>query len=168
MIRSINGKTPKIAASAFISEAAYVVGDVEIGDGSGVWPGAVIRADFAPIKIGQNTHIEDNCVLHTGQGLIIGDNVHMGHGVIVHCHKIGNNVLLGNNATILDGSEIGSFCVISAGSVVAPRTNIPDHSFVIGNPAQIVGKPTPEQLKWTTSGTDAYVALAKEYKKQGL
>jgi len=168
LIRSFNDKTPKIATSAFVSEAAYVIGDVEIGDGSSVWPGAVVRGDFGPIKIGRNTQIEDNCVLHTGEGLIIGDNVHMGHGVIVHCRKVGNNVLLGNNATILDGCEIGNFCVIGAGSVVTPRTNIPDHSFVIGNPAQIVGKPSPEQMKWTTSGTDAYVTLAKEYKRQGL
>ena len=169
MIRAFNGKTPKIAASAFVSEAAYVIGDVEIGEHSGIWPGAVIRGDFGTIRIGENSHVQDNCVIHTGpKGLTIGDNVHIGHGAIVHCRKIGNNVLIGNNASVLDDCEIGDFCVISASSAVTPRTKIPDRSLVIGAPAQIVGKPSPRQLRWTTNGTDAYSTLVKEYKRQGL
>lgn len=169
MIRSFRGITPKIAASAFVSEAAYVIGDVEIGDESGVWPGAVLRGDFGPIRIGRNTHVQDNCVLHTGQrGLVVGDNVHIGHGSIIHCRRIGNNVLVGNGSIILDGCEIGNFCIIGAGSVVTPRSNIPDYSFVIGVPAEITGKPSPEQLKWTTDGTAFYCDLMKEYKKEGL
>ena len=83
MIRKFNGKTPKIHPSAFVSEAAYVVGDVEIGENSGVFPGTVIRGDFANIKIGSNTMIEDNCVVHTGSPMEIGDNVIIGHGVVV-------------------------------------------------------------------------------------
>ena len=83
MIRSFRGKTPRIADSAFVSEVAYVVGDVEIGEDSSVWPGAIIRGDFAPIRIGRNTHVEDNTLVHSGEPLTIGDNVLVGHGVVV-------------------------------------------------------------------------------------
>ena len=125
MIRSFGGKTPKIAESAFVSETAYVIGDVEIGEGSGIWPGAVVRGDFASIKIGRNTMIEDNSVVHTGEPMEIGDNVTIGHGVVVHGIKIGNNTLVGNNATVLDNAEIGSFCVIGAGCLVRQGMVIP-------------------------------------------
>ncbi len=168
MIRSVNGKTPKIAESAFISEAAYVVGDVEIGENSGVWPGAVIRGDFAHIKIGNNTMIEDNCVIHTGMPIEIGDNVTVGHGVVVHGEKIGSNTLIGNNATILDNSVIGNLCMIGAGSLVSPGMEIPDESLVMGLPARIKGKVTPMQMQRLTSGPQSYLELVKLYKKEGL
>ena len=106
MIRSLGDKTPKIADSAFISEAAYVIGDVEIGENSGIWPGAVVRGDFGSIRIGRNTMIEDNCVVHGAVPMEIGDNVLIGHAVVVHGKKVGNNTLVGNNATILDDAEI--------------------------------------------------------------
>ncbi len=101
MIRSFNGKTPKIAESAFVSEAAYVVGDVEIGENSSVWPGAVIRGDFGSIRIGKNTAVEDACVIHSGSpttltaDVTIGNNVHIGHGAVINCLRIGNKVLIG-------------------------------------------------------------------------
>ncbi len=168
MIRSVNGKTPKIAESAFISEAAYVIGDVEIGENSGVFPGAVIRGDFAHIKIGKNTMVEDNCVIHTGMPIEIGDNVTIGHGVVVHGKKIGNNNLIGNNATILDDAVIGNFCMIGAGSLVSPGMEIPDESLVMGIPARIKGKITPIQMQRLTGGSQAYQELVKLYKKEGL
>ena len=168
MIRSLNNKTPKIAESAFVSEAAYVIGDVEIGENSGVFPGAVIRGDFAHIKIGNNTMIEDNSVIHTGMPIEIGDNVTIGHGVVVHGKKIGNNNLIGNNATILDDAVIGNFCMIGAGSLVSPGMEIPDESLVMGIPARIKGKITPIQMQRLTAGSQAYLELVKLYKKEGL
>ena len=168
MIRSLNGKTPKIAESAFVSEAAYVIGDVEIGENSGVFPGAVIRGDFAHIKIGNNTMIEDNSVIHTGMPIEIGDNVTIGHGVVVHGKKIGNNNLIGNNATILDDAVIGNFCMIGAGSLVSPGMEIPDESLVMGIPARIKGKITPIQMQRLNAGSRAYLELVKIYKKEGL
>ena len=77
MIKTFNGKTPRVAPTAFVSEAAYVVGDVEVGDNSSIWPGAVVRGDFASIKIGNSSQIEDNCVVHGEGTIVIGDNVHM-------------------------------------------------------------------------------------------
>jgi len=168
MIRSFNGKTPKIADSAFVSEAAYVVGDVEIGENSGIWPGAIIRGDFASIKIGRNTMIEDNSVVHTGVPMQIGDNVTIGHSVVVHGIRIGNNTLVGNNATVLDNAEIGSFCVIGAGCVVSPGMKIPDNSFAVGVPAEIKGPVSPERRQQRRPGQRTYAELLRLYKEQGL
>ena len=168
MIRSFNGKIPNIAESAFVSEAAYVIGDVEIGENSSVWPGAVIRGDFATIKVGCNTMIEDNCVVHTGAPMEIGDNVTIGHSVVVHGVKIGNNTLIGNNATILDYAEIGSFCVIGAGCLVSQGMKIPDNSFVVGVPARIKGQVSPERRRQRRRGSQSYAELVKIYKQQGL
>ncbi len=174
MIRSLSGKTPRIAESAFVSEAAYVVGDVEIGEISGVWPGAVIRGDFGAIRIGKNTNIEDACVIHSGSpsnivgDVTIGDNVHIGHGAIVNCRKIGNNVLIGMNATILHDAEIGDFCVIGAGCLVSQGMQIPGRSFVTGVPGKVRGEVTPQQLWWVQEGPPAYAELARQYKQEGL
>jgi len=168
MIRSFNGKTPNIADSAFVSEIAYVIGDVEIGEDSGIWPGVIIRGDFAGIKIGCNSEIEDNSVLHTGIPMQVGDNVIIGHGVVMHGKKIGNNTLIGNNATILDDAEIGDYCVIGAGCLVSPGMKIPDRSFVAGVPGKIRGEASPQQLWWVEDGHKAYAKLVKQYKEQGL
>lgn len=169
MIRSFNGKTPKIAKSAFVSETAYIVGDVEIGENSSVWPGAVLRGDFGKIKIGVDTAVEDNCVIHAGMGdVVIGDNVVIGHGAVLDCRRIGNNVLIGMNSTILHDAEIGDFCVIAAGSLVGQGMKVPDKSFVAGIPGKIKGKASAEQLWWTQINLDVYPKLAKQYKEQKL
>jgi carbonic anhydrase/acetyltransferase-like protein (isoleucine patch superfamily) len=176
MIRSFNGKTPKVADSVFISEAAYIVGDVEIGDNCSLWPGAVIRGDFGCIRIGTNTIIEDNCVIHSGSpstpdaiaDVSIGDNVQIGHGAVINCRRIGNNVLIGMNATILHDAEIGDFCVIGAGCLVSQGMVIPDRSFVAGVPGKIKGKASPQQLWWVQEGSPLYIKLAKQYKQEGL
>ena len=124
MIRSLTGNTPKIASSAFISEAAYIVGHVEIGEHSNVFPGAVIRGDFGRISIGRNTSVEDNCVIHSGTpsspvgDVDIGDMVLIGHGAVLNCRRIGSSVLIGMNATILHDAEIGDRCIIGAGCLV--------------------------------------------------
>ena len=174
MIRGLDGKTPKIAESAFISEAAYIVGDVEIEEGSNVWPGAVLRGDRGRITIGKNTNVEDNCVIHSGSvsssngDVIIGNNVVLGHGAVLNCRRIGNNVLIGMNATILHDTEIGNFCIIAAGCVVEPDRQIPDRSFVAGVPGKILGEPPEKNLWWIEDGAKDYVVLAEKYKKEGL
>ena len=174
MIRSFNGKTPIIAKSTFVSETAYVIGDVEIGENSGVWPGAVIRGDLGSIKIGQNTAIEDNCVIHSGspsspvQDVIIGDKVIIGHGAVINCCRIGDNVLIGANATILHDAEIGNFCIIGAGCLIGHGMKIPDNSFVAGVPGKNKGEPSPQQVRWLQKAPQTYDKLVKQYKEQGL
>ena len=168
MIRKFGGKTPKIAQTVFISEAAYVVGDVEIGEHSTVWPGAVIRADYARVTIGEYVHLEDNCVVHCGTPLVIGSHIIIGHSAVVHCATIGDNVLVGSNATILDGAEIGDSCIIGAGSLVTPDTIIPPRSLVVGVPAIIRGEVTDEQIRRLRVDVEGYYAYALRYKDQGL
>ena len=161
MIRSFDGKSPQIAASAFVSEAAYVIGDVRIGEDSGVWPGAVVRGDFATITIGARTMIEDNCVLHTGVPMEIGDDVIVGHGAVIHGKRIGNRILIGNNATILDGAVIGDNCVVGANCLVSQGMEVPEGSLVVGVPAIVKGKASPQQLEGLRSGIRSYVELVK-------
>jgi carbonic anhydrase/acetyltransferase-like protein (isoleucine patch superfamily) len=172
MIRSFNGKTPKIAESAFISEAAYVIGDVEIGENSSVWPGAVIRADSGRVVIGKNTAIEDNCTLHSGSppdgNLTIGDMVQIGHGAVLNCSKIANNVLIGMNATLLHEVEISKYCLIAAGCLVAEGVKIPENSFVVGVPGKVKGKIAEDQLWWVEDVWKHYIKLAAKYKKEQL
>lgn len=168
MIRSFEGKAPRIALSAFVSEAAYVVGDVEIGEGSGVWPGAVIRGDFATIRIGRKTMVEDNTVVHSGGIMEIGDHVIIGHNVVVHCRRIGNNCLIGNNATLLEDAVVGDWCIVAAGSVVGAGKVIPEGSLVAGVPGRVRGRVSAEQRERLEKGSMVYVDLARRYKGQGL
>ena len=169
MIKSFNGKKPRIDESAFISEAAYIIGDVEIGEHSNVWPGAVIRCDFAAIKIGRYVDIEDNCTLHAGNNMEVGDKVIVGHGAVVHCSKVGNGVLIGMNAVVLPNCEIGDNSIVASGSVVTDSTIIPTGSFVAGVPAKVKGKVTQQQQqKWMDEHEKYYPPLAKLYKEQGF
>lgn len=174
MIRSFEGKMPRLAPTAFISEAAYVVGDVEIGDHTSVWPMAVIRGDFGRIRIGRRTAIEDNCVIHAGtpggpeQDLDIGDFVHIGHGAVVNGKSIGNHVLIGMNATVLHDVTIGDYCIIAAGCVVSRGMQIPDDSFVAGVPGKIKGVINMEQRYWVEQAPNEYAALLQRYKNAGL
>ncbi len=168
MIKSFDGKTPCIAETAYISEAACIIGEVEIGEGSGVWPGAVIRADFAPIRIGHNTFIEDNCVVHTGRPMDIGDNIIVGHGVVLHGLSISSNTLIGSNATVLDGTRIGRFCIIGAGCLVSQGMIVPDYSLVVGVPAKIKGRVPAHLLEDLERGLRVYTDLTQAYRRQGL
>lgn len=168
MIKSFRGKTPKIHETAFISEEAYIIGDVEIGEGSGIWPGTIIRGDSAKIIIGENTQIEDNCTVHSGVPMIIGDKVLIGHNVVVHCARIGNNVLIGNNATLLDNAEIGSYCIVGANALVNMDMKIPDRTFAFGVPAKITGEVPEERTEIIGLALLLNAMLAKEYKEHGL
>jgi carbonic anhydrase/acetyltransferase-like protein (isoleucine patch superfamily) len=168
MIKPLDGKYPRIAESAYICQTACIIGEVEIGEHSGVWPGAVIRADFAPIRIGKGTVIEDNCVLHCGEAMEIGDHVIIGHSVVVHGKKIGHHTLIGSHATILDGSEIGSFCVVAAGCLISPGMKIPDGSFVVGVPGRIQGEVKAELRERLERGNRFYLDLFEKYRREGI
>jgi len=174
MIRSVNGNTPKIHPSAFISEGAYVVGDVVIGERANIWPGAVIRGDYGRITIGAETAVEDNCVIHSGSisssvgDVVIGNQVTIGHGAVLNGRCIGNNVLIGMNATVLHDVEIGNACIIAAGTLLEPGMKVPDNSFVLGSPGKIKGKPSEKQLWWAFEGYKEYCDLAEQYKAEGL
>lgn len=166
MIEVFDGKEPKISESAYIFQTACIIGDVRIDDHSGILPGVVIRGDFASIRIGRSTFIEDNCVVHCGSPMEIGDNVIVGHSAVLHGRKIGNNTLIGNNATILDNSEIGDYCIIGAGCVVSIGMKIPNRSLVVGIPGKIQGEIRPGFIKQFESGIRAYRTLFEKYRKE--
>jgi carbonic anhydrase/acetyltransferase-like protein (isoleucine patch superfamily) len=175
MIRSFNGKTPRIHESAFISETAYIIGDVEIGENSSVWPGAVVRGDLGKITIGKYSVIEDNCIIHSGRpsfppniDVTFGDNVIMGHGAVSNACRIGNNVIIGMNSTLLHDVEIGDYAIIAAGCVVKEKMKIPEKSFVVGVPAVVKGKISQEQLWWSQNSPKIYQELSQQYKKEWL
>ncbi len=165
MIRGLDGKSPRIHPSVFVSEAAYIVGDVAIDEGSSVWPGAVIRADYGDIIIGKNCSLQDNCVLHTDDHLEMGDNVLLTHGAVVHGGKVGSNVLIGVNAVLLEDADVGDYVFIGAGAIV--RGHVPPHSLVIGVPGQI--RPlSPAQEARLQDPTANYVRNAKRFIANGL
>jgi len=168
MIRSFDGKTPRIAPSAYVDDSAIVIGDVEIGEESSVWPGAVIRADMGKITIGKQSTIEDNCVIHSGlpgegdSSVTIGDRVTIGHGAVIHSRFVGSHTLIGINATLLHSSTIGEFCVIAAATLVGADQQIPDHSLAMGVPARIKGEPSESQLWWSKNSFEEYKNSVKK------
>jgi len=169
LIRALGDKTPNITESAFISESAYIVGEVEIGENCIVLPGAVIRGDFGGIRIGKNVVIEDNAVVHGASPCLdIGDDVTIGHGAVVNARRIGSKVLVGMNATVLHQVETGDRCVIAAGAVVTEGMKIPSDSFVAGVPAKVIGKTTEKQLKWVERAPQVFSWWLEKYKKERL
>ncbi|MCD4739579.1 gamma carbonic anhydrase family protein [archaeon] len=154
----------------FIAETATVTGKVTLGNGVSVWYGAVIRGDMGEITIGAHTNIQDNCVIHGSidKGVQIGECVTLGHGAVVHSCDIGNNVLVGINATILHHAKIGENCMIAAGSVVTPRKEVPSGSVVMGTPGKIARKLTEEELNFIKKNAEHYEKLAKQYQEKKL
>jgi carbonic anhydrase/acetyltransferase-like protein (isoleucine patch superfamily) len=169
MIRSLGKRKSKIDASVFVSENAYLVGDVKIGRNSSIWPGAVLRADRFRIQIGRNCSIQDNCVIHAGMSdVLIGDNVTVGHGSIIHGTAIGNNVLIGMHTTLGIFSEIGDDCMIGAHSMVKDYFKVPPRSLVVGVPARIKRTVNRKEIERILSAATFYVDLSREFKKRGL
>ena len=167
MIRSLDGVMPQIHHTAFVSESAYVVGDVEIGENSSVWPGTVIRADNGKISIGANTCIQDNSVVHGDDDVTIGDNVAIGHRVMCHAGSVGEGTLIGNGAVVNDGAEIGEGSLIASGAMVIERMQIPPRSMVLGVPAKIRGEVANRHSQLIQSTVDHYVLKGQRYKRQG-
>lgn len=168
MIRSWKGKTPKIDPSAFVSEAAYVVGDVEIGENSSIWPGTVIRGDSGKISIGKNTNIQDNSVIHSDANARIGNGVTLGHSVTWHGRLLSDNCLVGNGATVNDGVEVGELSIIAAGAVVLEEMKIPSRTIVVGIPARPRGAITIRHEQLIKETAVHYVDRCKQYKAEGL
>jgi carbonic anhydrase/acetyltransferase-like protein (isoleucine patch superfamily) len=169
MIKSFGKRNPQIDPSVFVSEHAYLVGDIRIGKNSSIWPGAVLRADRFRIEIGCNCSIQDNCVVHAGVAdVIIGDNVTVGHGSVIHCVRIGDNVLIGMHTSLGMFVEIGDDCIIGAHSMVKDSLKIPPRSLVMGVPARIKRTVNRKEIERIISGANFYVDLSRDFKKQGL
>lgn len=172
MITSFQGLYPRLGAGVFVDEQARVSGDVVLGDDSSVWPMAVIRGDVNRIRIGARTSVQDNAVLHVthdgpyspgGADLVIGDDVTIGHGVILHACQIGNRCLIGMGAIVLDKAQLEDECFIAAGAVVAPGKKLAGGFLYRGSPAT-AARPLSEseraQLKYSAEN---YVRLKNKY-----
>lgn len=148
----------------YVADEAVVKGKVTIGEKSGIWYHATIRADSDQITIGSRTNVQDNAVIHTSQNypVSIGNGVTIGHSAIVHGCTVGNNTLIGMGAIILNGAVIGDNCIIGAGALVTQNSNIPDGSLAFGNPARIIRKLTEEEIAGNKGNADRYVQAAKE------
>ncbi len=168
MLRSLNGKTPQVDPTAFVSEAAYVVGDVIIGPHSSVWPGAVIRGDHGRITIGSNTNVQDNCVVHSDSDALLGDYITLGHRVVCHAKRIDDHVLLGNGCVVNDGVVIGDHSIVAAGAVVLEGKQVAPGSLMAGAPAERKGRLLKRHLELIEHAAVNYVGLGKQYKEQGL
>ncbi len=153
--------------SIVICPGAQVIGDVELGEDVSIWHGAVLRGDTDSITIGDNSNVQDNCVVHCTKGfpVEIGKNVSVGHGAVVHGCKLEDNVLVGMNATVLNGARIGKNSIIGAGAVVSEGKKFPEGSLILGVPAKAIKQVSEEQINLIQNNADNYVKLSKQYKE---
>ncbi|MDL2306853.1 gamma carbonic anhydrase family protein [Desulfovibrio sp. OttesenSCG-928-C06] len=165
MIITYKNFTPQISSSTFVAPNTIIIGNCTFAENTSVWFGTTIRADCDAIKIGRNSNIQENCVLHVddGEPIIMGENVTVGHGAILHGCTIGNNSLIGIGATVLGRAVIGNNVIIGAGALVPPGKVIPDNSLVMGIPSTIVRKLSEEDLKIVTASAEHYVEKSAEY-----
>lgn len=164
MIRSFDGVRPKLHPTAFIHDAAELIGRVTIGEGASVWPGCVLRGDISAITIGAGSNVQDLTVIHTREGhpTVVGKGVTVGHRVTLHGCRVGDRTLVGMGAIIME-STIGPRCLIGAGALITAGMKIPAESLVLGAPAKVVRKLRPEELKMLAASERSYRALARRH-----
>jgi carbonic anhydrase/acetyltransferase-like protein (isoleucine patch superfamily) len=164
-IYELDGKSPQLGEGAWVADNAQVIGTVELGPHSSVWFGTVIRGDTEIIRIGRNTNIQDNSVLHADHGvpLTIGDNVSVGHQVMLHGCTVGDNTLIGIQAVVLNGAKIGRNCIVGAGSVVTENKEFPDNSLIIGSPAKVVRTLDDAAAAKLAQNAEHYVENSRRY-----
>lgn len=169
---SFNGRSPQVHASAFLAPTAVLIGDVEVGEDSSVWFGAVLRGDDPRhgIRIGARTSIQDNCVLHvSARGpTVVGNDVTVGHGAIFESCEIRQGALIGMNAVILQGAVIGEEALVAAGSVVPADMQVPPRMLAAGAPATVRKALAGESARWVRESARHYVELARTYRAQGM
>ena len=158
---------PTLGRDVFIAPNATVIGDVHLGDESSVWFGAVIRGDVFPIRFGARTNVQDGSVVHVTGGkaaTTVGDDVTIGHMVLLHGCTVGSRCLVGMGSIVLDGAEVGDDCVIAAGSLVAPRTKVPARSLVMGRPGKVVRAMEKKDFAMVREAGQLYVEYARTFR----
>ena len=164
-IYELDGRSPQLGTGAWVAETAQVIGGVELGDHASVWFGAVIRGDNETIRVGRNTNIQDLSVLHSDKGkpLTIGNDVTIGHQVMLHGCTIGDNTLIGIQAVVLNGAKIGRNCIVGAGSVVTEGKEFPDNSLIVGSPAKVIRTLDEAAAAKLAQSAEGYVANARRF-----
>lgn len=156
---------PKIDETAWVAPDAVIIGDVEIGENSSIWPGTVLRGDIGKITIGKNTNIQDNVVIHpnSSKGVVIGDNVTVAHGTVLDGCNVGSNVMIGINVTALHHAFIKDNIIVGAGSLLPPGTSTDPESVYSGNPVEKVRDLTEDDRRVLDKMSEIYVRLKGEY-----
>ncbi|MCL6611421.1 MAG: gamma carbonic anhydrase family protein [Peptococcaceae bacterium] len=160
-IYEFEGKCPSIGKGSYIHPEATIIGDVVMGEGCYVGAGARIRGDWGSIVIGPGSNIQENCVIHVypGETARLGPRSHIGHGAILHTPKLGEHVLVGMGAIIMDWAEIGDGCCVGAGALITERTVIPPNKLVLGAPARVAGEISEKMRRFLETATGFYLAL---------
>jgi carbonic anhydrase/acetyltransferase-like protein (isoleucine patch superfamily) len=170
MLRPYRNVVPTIDPSAYVDESAQVIGDVVIGAESSVWLNAVVRGDINYIRLGRQTNLQDGVIVHVNHEpsypTVVGDQVTVGHGAILHGCLIEDRCLIGMGAILLNGSRVGSDSIVAAGTLVAERTVIPPRSLVIGTPGKIKRALTDGELALILEGAANYVRCRLDYMDQ--
>jgi carbonic anhydrase/acetyltransferase-like protein (isoleucine patch superfamily) len=158
----LDERSPRLPAegSYWVAPSAHLIGDVEIGEGVGLWFNATVRGDNEPIVIGARTNVQDGAVLHSDYGapLSIGEGCTIGHAAIIHGCTIGDNVLVGMGATILNKAVIGADSLVGANALVTEGKQFPPKSLIVGSPAKVVRELTDEEVEGLKRSADSYVA----------
>lgn len=166
MIIPYNGMTPVVDSTVYLADGVKIIGNVEIYQDASIWFNTVLRGDLAPIVIGRRSNIQDGSIGHVNdrQPLLVGDDVSVGHGAIIHGCQIGKGTLIGMGAIVLNGAEIGEYALVGAGSLVTENKKIPPYTLVMGSPAKVVRELTEADLERMRRTTDSYVLRGREYK----
>jgi carbonic anhydrase/acetyltransferase-like protein (isoleucine patch superfamily) len=156
---------PLLAEGAWVADSAQVIGRVELAEDASVWFGAILRGDNEAMRIGRNTNVQDGSMLHSDPGspLTLGDNVTIGHQVMLHGCTVGDGSLVGIKAVVLNGAKIGRNCLVGAGALVTEGKEFPDGSMILGSPAKVVRQLTPEQIENMQRAVGHYVSNARRY-----
>ena len=166
ILQEYKGISPKIPKTVFIADTARIIGDVEIGEDCSIWYSCVLRGDVNDIKIGTRTNIQDGSVIHTThnlQGAYIGDDVTVGHLAMLHACNIGNRVLVGMHATILDGATMEDDSMLAAGALLTPNKKVLSGQLWGGSPARYMRDLTMEEKDWLKNSAKHYVNLSRSY-----
>ena len=165
MIYKFKGITPDIEKANFIAASADIIGDVIAEENSSIWFNCTVRGDIAPIRIGKNSNIQDNSVIHVGYDIatIVGNNVTVGHKVLLHGCTIEDGCLIGMGAIILERSVLGSESIVGAGAVITMGKVFPPRSLIIGSPARVIRTLTDEEIEGSRKNTESYVEISKKY-----
>jgi carbonic anhydrase/acetyltransferase-like protein (isoleucine patch superfamily) len=165
-IYELDKAIPRIADSAWVADSAQVMGAVELADDVSIWFGTVVRGDTETIHIGKGSNIQDCSVLHAdvGKPLHVGENVTVGHKVMLHGCTIGDGSLIGIGAIVLNGAKIGKGCLVGAGSLVTEGKEFPDGSMIMGSPAKVVRELTLEQKQGLLNSAKHYIENAQRFK----
>jgi carbonic anhydrase/acetyltransferase-like protein (isoleucine patch superfamily) len=165
-IYQLGDKKPVIPASCFVAETATIIGDVTLGERVSVLFGAVIRGDNDPITIGDDTNVQDNCVLHSDPGLplTIGKGVTIGHQAMLHGCTIGDGALIGIQAVVMNGAIIGRECLVGAGAIVTEGKSFPDRSLILGAPAKVVRALSDADVAGLERAASGYIERGAQFR----